>query len=141
LRRESEELEVKLSHKGGWFEARSSRGSTIKLGPDLDDGVSPMEAVLMAAGGCTGVDVVATLAKMRQPLEGLEISVSGERREEHPRYYKSIQIKYFLRGKLDEAKVRRAIELSLEKYCSVTNALIPKAEVGYTFEIEEGDRD
>lgn len=132
-------MEVNLSHKHGWFEARNSRGAAIKLGPGLDDGVSPMEAVLMAAGGCTGVDVVSMLEKMRQPLEGLEISVSGERREEHPRYYQSIQIKYLLKGKLDENKVRRAIELSMEKYCSVTNALTPKAEVTYTFEIEEGD--
>lgn len=132
-------MEVKLKLNQKWFDASNSKGATIKLGGGLDDGPSPMEAVLMAAGGCTGVDVVSTLEKMRQPLEGLEISVHGTRREEHPRYYEEIVIKYHLVGKLDAAKVERAIELSLSKYCSVTGGLEPKATVTYEYTIETGE--
>lgn len=131
-------MEVKLDLKETWFEASNGRGASIKLGAGLEDGVSPMEAVLMAAGGCSGIDVVSTLKKMRQPLEGMEISVSGQRREEHPRYYNSIQIKYVLKGKLDYEKVKRAVELSLDKYCSVTNGLEPKAKITYHIEIVDG---
>lgn len=128
-------MEVNLKLNENWFDAVNSKGAAIKLGSGLDDGPSPMEAVLMAAGGCTGVDLVSTLEKMRQPLESLEIAVSGQRREEHPRYYEKIVIKYILKGKLDAEKVERAIELSLDKYCSVTNALEPKAKITYEYTI------
>ena len=93
----------------------------------------------MAAGGCSGIDVVGMLEKMRQPMTGLEITVSGERRQEHPRYFQSILIKYVLQGKVDADKAKRAIELSLEKYCSVTNSLAPKVVIKYELEIEEDD--
>lgn len=132
-------MEVQLKLNQTWFDAANQRGAKIKLGPGLSDGVSPMEAVLMAAGGCSGIDVVGILEKMRQPLEDLDIIVSGERQDEHPRYYKTIHIKYLLKGQLDHVKVKRAIELSLDKYCSVTNGLVPKAQVSYEFEIKGGD--
>lgn len=131
-------MEVKLRRNGPWFEAKNSQGTMIKMGPGLEGGVSPMEAVLMAAGSCSGIDIVGILEKMRQPLMGLEITVSGERRPEHPRYYQSILIKYLLKGKVDADKAKRAVELSLEKYCSVTNGLIPKANIHYELVIEEG---
>lgn len=131
-------MDVKLTLNEKWFDAQNSRGATIKMGAGLDDGPSPMEAVLMAAGGCTGIDVVSTLEKMRQPLEGLEIYVSGQRREDHPRSYESIQIKYVLKGRLEYEKVRRAVELSLTKYCSVTDGLKPKANVSYEIEFADG---
>lgn len=131
-------MEVKLKLQESWFNASNSRGATIKMGGGLADGPSPMEAVLMAAGACSGVDVVSILEKMHQPLEDMDIIVSGERREEHPRYYENILLKFVLKGDLDPGKVRRAIELSLEKYCSVVNGLTPKAKVAYEFVIEEG---
>lgn len=132
-------MEVQLSLANKWFKATNSLGAQVKLGSGLDDGVSPMEALLMAAGSCSGIDVVGILKKMRQPLVGLEIIVSGQRREEHPRYYQSIHIKYLLKGQLDEDKVKRAIELSLKQYCSVTNSLAAKDKVTYEFEIIGGD--
>lgn len=131
-------MDVKLNLKENWFQASNDRGASIKLGSGLDDGISPMEAVLMAAGGCSGIDVVSMLKKMRQPLEELEISVTGQRREEHPRYYTSIQINYVFKGKLEYDKVKRAVELSLDKYCSVTNGLEPKAKITYLIKIADG---
>ena len=132
-------MEVKLSYNGPWFEATNSRGAMIKMGANSEQVVSPMEALLMAAGGCSGIDIVGMLEKMRQPMTGLEITVSGERRQEHPRYFQSILIKYVLQGKVDADKAKRAIELSLEKYCSVTNSLAPKVVIKYELEIEEDD--
>ena len=93
----------------------------------------------MAAGGCSGIDIVSILEKMRQPLEGLEITVTGQRREEHPRFFREIAIRYVLKGNLDPEKVQRAIELSLTKYCSVTNGLEPKAKISYEYVIENGE--
>ena len=79
-------------------------------------------ASLQAA--CTGADVVSILGKMRVALRELRIEVGGVRREEHPRRYTAIHLEYHIRGDgLDEAKARRAIELSIEKYCSVVHSL------------------
>jgi putative redox protein len=100
-------------------------------------GVSPMEAILMGLGACTGIDVVSILKKQRQDLAGLEVNVSGERREEHPRYYERIHVEYVLKGRgLEEAKVARAIELSERKYCSVRAMLAAKAEITSSYRIE-----
>jgi putative redox protein len=129
-------MDVKLKLNDSWFDAANAKGAKIKLGAEPDDAISPMEAVLMAAGGCSGIDIVSILEKMRQPLAGLEIIVSGQRREDYPKYFQSILIKYILRGNLDADKVERAIELSLEKYCSVTNGLEPKAKITYEYTIE-----
>ncbi|MGI6363636.1 MAG: OsmC family protein [Bacillota bacterium] len=132
-------MEVKLSLKESWFDAVNAKGARIKLGAGREDAVSPMEAVLMAAGGCSGIDIVSILEKMRQPLEGLEVTVTGQRREEHPRSFREIAIRYVLKGNLDPEKVQRAIELSLSKYCSVTNGLEPKAKISYEYVIENGE--
>lgn len=104
---------------------------------DIDDstGVRPMQMALMSIGGCTAVDVVSTLEKMRQNVEDLQIEVEGLRRDEHPRYFEEITIVYKLKGDLDEEKVGRAIKLSEEKYCSVSNMFEPKAKINYRYEI------
>ncbi|MTI95044.1 MAG: OsmC family protein [Firmicutes bacterium] len=121
------------------FEATNERGITIDLGAGIESGPSPMEVLLMAVGGCSGIDVLSTLKKMRQPISGLKISVAGTRRDEHPRYFTEVQVTYKLSGDLESAKVQRAIELSLDKYCSVSNMIEPKAKVSYKYEIIGGD--
>jgi len=93
------------------------------LGDPPGAGAGPMDLLLLAVGGCTGMDVVSILRKMRQPLEGFRVEVRGERAEEHPRRFTSIEVVYHLKGELDESRVRRAIELSETKYCSVEATL------------------
>ena len=79
-----------------------------------------MLQLLLAAAACSGADVVDILAKMREKLTGLDIEAWGDRRDEPPRRYTGLRLLFRARGdSLDEAKVRRAIDLSLEKYCSV----------------------
>ncbi|QNO16741.1 OsmC family protein [Alkalicella caledoniensis] len=106
---------------------------------DIDDitGVRPMQMALMSIGGCTAVDVISTLEKMRQNVEGMEIEIEGLRRDEHPRYFEEIVIVYKFKGDLDGDKVERAIKLSKDKYCSVSNMFEPKAKISFRFEINK----
>jgi len=87
-------------------------------------GPSPMLALLLAAGGCTGADVVSILAGMRVKLQRCDVAVSGTRRDEHPRRYVAIRLRFTLAGDgLDRPKAERAVALSLTKYCSVLHSL------------------
>jgi putative redox protein len=95
----------------------------------------PMELLLVALGSCTATDVVAILAKKRQPLDSLEVEVSGERATEPPAVWVKLEIVYRLRGNLDEQAVQHAIELSEEKYCSVAAMLRKTAPIAFRYEI------
>lgn len=99
---------------------------------------SPMEYILAGLAGCTSMDTVSILQKMRQDIRGLEIEVYHERAEEHPKIYTKIELRYTVSGKdIDEEKVKRAIELSKDKYCSVSAMLTPKVEITHSYEIKE----
>jgi putative redox protein len=92
----------------------------------------PMLTLLLAAASCTGSDVVSILQKMRMQLREFQINVAGVRRDDDPRRYLSIHFDYHVRGEgLDERKVRQAIDLSLEKYCSVIHSLATDIAVTY----------
>ncbi len=97
---------------------------------------TPMELLLLGLIGCTGVDVTSILAKMKEPLQGLEVSAEFERCEEHPRVYTKIHLTYRLRGALAEKKVERAIELSEKKYCSASAMLGRTAVITHDYVIE-----
>jgi len=101
---------------------------------------SPMEFFLAAVAGCTAVDVVSTLRKMRQPLAGLVVEISGTRADEHPRVYTEASIVYVVRGELVEPQaIERAIKLSKEKYCSASAMFERAGVVLHTdYRIEEG---
>jgi putative redox protein len=90
----------------------------------------PMLTLLLAAAACTGADVVVILEKMRVPPRDLRIEASGVRREEEPRRYTAIHLEYHIAGEgLDEARARRAIDLSITKYCSVIHSLAPDIRI------------
>ncbi len=100
-------------------------------------GTRPMELVLVALGGCTGMDVVSILRKKRVKFDKFEIKITGERAEEHPKVYTKVDIEYTIYGKdIKEKDVEQAIELSQSKYCSVS-AILKKsgAELNYTYKI------
>ena len=106
---------------------------TIKFG---EGGISPMATILLSVAGCTAMDIVSMLKKMREPLEGLEIEIKGKRREEYPRIYTEVHIHYKMYGNVKESSVKRAIELSQEKYCSASAHIkLSGAKVTYTYEI------
>jgi len=90
----------------------------------------PMLTLLLAAGSCTGADVVSILEKMRVGLAECRIEASGVRRETDPRRYTAMHLEFHLRGEgLDEAKAERAVELSITKYCSVLHSLAPDIRI------------
>lgn len=99
-------------------------------------GPTPMQLVLIALGGCTGMDVVSILEKMGVEIDSFEIELRGERKTEHPKVYKEIEIKYIFNGKdIAEEKVKKAITLSQEKYCSVSAMLAKACKIRYSYEI------
>ena len=100
---------------------------------------SPMELLLLALGSCTGVDVISILRKKRQNVTDYRIEVRGQRREEHPRSYKRMEVHHIITGRnILGHSVAQAIELSDQKYCSVAATFRPTAEIVSSFEIIEG---
>jgi putative redox protein len=115
------------------FRGSEAGGPAIVVDGDNAAGPGPMLTLLLAAAGCTGSDVVVILRKMRLELRELRIEISGTRREEEPRRYLAIHLDYYLAAEgLDAVKARRAIDLSLEKYCSVIHSLAPDIAVTYS---------
>jgi putative redox protein len=103
-----------------------------------DQGPRPGDLVLVSLAGCTAVDVVIILKKMRERLDDLEVIVNSEKVDKHPRVYKKIEIEFNLKGKnLKEESVKKAIELSLNKYCSVKTMLEETAEISFSYSIDD----
>ena len=101
-------------------------------------GVRPMEMLLLGVAGCTMIDVVTTLQKMRQDLSHCETKISAERAIEHPKVFTDIHIHFIVKGKdLDSKKVDKAISLSAEKYCSASIMLGKTANITHDFEVTE----
>ena len=101
-------------------------------------GVRPMEMLLLGVAGCTMIDVVTTLQKMRQDLSHCETKISAERANEHPKVFTDIHIQFIVKGKdLDSKKVDKAISLSAEKYCSASIMLGKTANITHDFEVTE----
>ncbi len=114
------------------FEGGAPNGPSITLDGDSTEGASPMVALLLAAAACMGADVVSILDKMRAGLTSCRIEATGTRRAEHPKRYTDIRFVFRMSGSaLDEAKARRAVDLSLERYCSVVHSLAPDIAVSY----------
>ena len=104
-------------------------------------GTTPVQLVLYALAGCTGMDVVSILEKKRQAVLGLEIEVRGTKRtEEFPKIYEHIEVEYIVTGVgVKPEAVARAIELSEEKYCSVRGMFGPQVEVMTSFTVREAE--
>jgi putative redox protein len=119
------------------FVATSPSGHAMTVDSDRDSNKAPgpMELVLLALGACTATDVVLILEKKRQKLESLEVICSGERAAEPPTVWIKLELLYRLRGQLDDAAVKRAIQLSEDKYCSVAAMLKKTASLTWRYEI------
>ncbi|MEQ6389356.1 OsmC family protein [Bacillaceae bacterium S4-13-58] len=95
-------------------------------------GARPTELLLNAVAGCTGIDIISILKKMRLDPTSFSMDVEGDRADDHPKRFTKIHIHYTLEGDLPEDKVIRAIELSTEKYCSVSHSLNAEITVSYS---------
>lgn len=118
------------------FVAELPEGPTVIIDGDNAAGPGPMLSLLLAAAACSGSDVVMILQKMRVKLRELRIEAEGTRREQDPRRYIALHLDYRLAGEgLDQVKARRAIDLSLEKYCSVVHSLAPDIAITYALSL------
>ena len=125
--------QVELTWEGG----QAFRGG-VPGGPQaLVDGhgvaaPSPVDQLLLAAASCSGIDVVLILEKMRATITRFRIEVAGERRAEAPRRILAIHFRFLISGEgIDDTKLRRAVDLSIEKYCSVIHSLAPDIRITY----------
>lgn len=124
-----------------WVEGMTFLGESASEHQILMDGnagdkaPSPMEMVLMSAGGCSAIDVVSILQKGRLDVRDCEVKLTSERREEAPRLFTHINLHFVVTGKgLTDKAVERAVALSAEKYCSVALMLGQAVNITHSFE-------
>ncbi len=123
------------------FVGESGSGHSVVMDGAADSGgrnlaARPMEMVLMGMGGCTAFDVVMILKKARQPIDDCIVELTAERSEEIPKIFTRIHVHYVVKGVgLSEKQVEKAVNLTAEKYCSVSIMLAATAEVSHDFEI------
>ncbi|TDI87912.1 MAG: osmotically inducible protein OsmC [Caldithrix sp.] len=119
--------------------ADSNHWTVIDNSPEDDGsgaGGGPMEMVLMALGSCSAVDIWLILKKMRAKVSDFQINLEGERRDEHPRVFTKVHLEYLFRGEdLKEKDIERAIQLSLDTYCSVAGMVGKTAEIKTSYKI------
>lgn len=137
-------MEAKVKYVDGLqFVAEASSGHAIVMDGEQvyggsNTGLRPTELLLIGLGGCSGMDVVSILKKKKQDLRGLDINIKGNRAQEHPKKFTDIEIEFVVTGHdLSEDAVRRAIDLSMEKYCSVKATLEGCAKVTFSYRIVE----
>jgi putative redox protein len=123
------------------FAGTADSGHTLVLdgAPDYggrNQGLRPMEAILVGVGGCSAFDVVTILRKSRQDVTDCTVELEAERADEAPRVFTRIHMRFVVTGRgLREDRVRRAVELSAEKYCSATAMLRPSVDITHDFRI------
>ena len=134
---------IGLSWKGKMTFDAEVNGHIIPIDADekvggMDRGPRPKPLTLVSLGGCTGMDVVSILDKMRVKLDDFKVDVSGELTEEHPKYFNKITITYTFTGKnLPLDKIEKAVNLSQERYCGVTAMLDKVAEITHEIVLKE----
>lgn len=134
-------MKVKLVRNGPVkFEVTNASGAVSVIdGPaDMggeDAGLRPMETLLSALAGCSAMDVIHIMGKQRQDLERLEVEVEGDRADAIPAVFTKIRLRFKGYGPIDLAKFQKAVQFSMEKYCSVSRMLQPTVEIVATGEL------
>ncbi len=134
----------KLTFNGGMqFTATQKDGLSIILDTSYDgkpaEGPAPMEVLLHALGGCSGMDVVFMLRKMKREPQKLDINLQGIQADKHPKIYRQINITYSAQAEgLRLAELEKAVKMSLEKYCSVALGLDKDIKINWKCEVIEG---
>ena len=134
-------VSIKRQNEAVHFRGENEEGQSL----DLDGiekiggagkGMRPMEILLSSLAGCSALDVVSILKKQKQEIEVFDIEIEGEREKINSvTPFKSIHLNFILKGKIEQAKAKRAVELSIEKYCSVKASLNPNIEITYSVEV------
>jgi putative redox protein len=137
-------IELKRLDDAFHFEAISETGNVALMdaGENIgghNKGVRPMQMLIMGLGGCSAIDIVLILKKQRQVIEDFQISIEAEReKDKEPSLWETIIMHFKFKGKIDMDKAERAVQLSMEKYCSVSRTLeIAGAKISYKISINE----
>lgn len=137
-------MQVSLDWKQGLsFHGSAPSGHSVDLSAYKDvggagDGFAPEELVALGLGGCTGMDIISILQKKQQDVQKLQLRVTTQKRDEHPKVWTHALIEYIVTGSnIDPAAVERAIQLSSEKYCLVQNMLKASVKIETRYEIKE----
>jgi putative redox protein len=139
-----------MNTKTNWIikfqlEGETQTGHAVKMDSAasgaLTTGPTPKELFLQSLAGCTMMDVALIIEKSRKHLEKFWVDVDAELCDSHPKTFKKIHLKYnFVCPDLDENTVKRAIDISREKYCSIYNTIKDSVEITYSFEISNSNR-
>jgi len=138
-------MEINLIRKSGKFnfEAENSNGFTVELDAKAEiggtgKGFRPMEMLLIGLGGCSGIDMINVLTKQKEPVDDIKIKITATRKEEEmPPIFDVIDIHFDLTGALSVQKVERALALTFDKYCSVSNIIGRSAQIKFTYSIHQ----
>lgn len=138
-------MQIKLQRKnqGVHLEASNESGNTVQLdgSPKIggkNQGARPMELVIMGLGGCSSMDVISILQKQKQVITDYSVDIDAQRdTEKTPSLFTTIDVKFTIKGKVDLKKAERAVQLSMDKYCSVTKILEKTATITHSVEVIE----
>ncbi len=134
-------IQIQRTDEAFQMEAQNELGKTILMDSSVkaggkDSGLRPMELILSGLGGCSTIDILHILKKQRYEVEDIQITVEGQRAEKQiPAVFTKINLHFQVTGKIPPVKVERAINLSLENYCSVSKMLVPNVEITSSFEV------
>lgn len=123
------------------MEAANEQGGLIRMDGNteiggLEGGFSPMQLLLAGIGGCSAIDIIGILEKQKQDLQDLRVEVDGDKHKKDTySEFKTIHLKFIFTGDLDPKKVKRAIDLSINKYCSVSKALEQGSKITHSYEV------
>lgn len=139
------QINLQRQNKAVHLKATNEQGHQVDLdGSEAiggqNQGFRPMQMLLVALGSCASMDVISILQKQKQPIDDYSVIVDGERDQDQvPSLFREIHVKFQFTGDLDPAKVKRAIKLSMEKYCSVTKTLEETALITSSFIINDDE--
>jgi putative redox protein len=135
-------LTAKVTYvKGLQFLGDASSGHAIVMDGDSisgghNSGPRPMELLLLGAGGCSGMDIISILKKKKQDVTGLEINIRGKKAEDYPKKFTEITLEFVVKGRnISGDAVKKAVDLSMNKYCSVKATLEGSAKINFSYRI------
>jgi len=139
-------MKVALKRVDSDFHFEASGGSSVAVHIDASEaagghnlGARPMELVLMGLGSCSAIDIISILKKQQQQIDDFQISIDATRRDdETPAIFKEVTVTYNVKGNIDETKLKKAIDLSVTKYCSVSKILeMSSAKLQFTYNLNK----
>ncbi len=139
-----DKMKIEMNWAGGMkFESTSAFGHKISTDASEEqggksEGYKPTELILYGIAGCTGIDIVRLMKKQRQEMTSLKIEVIAHQRDDYPKPFHTFEIKFIAKGKnLEEKRLQKAINMSEEKYCVVSQTMQEKAVITTSYEIIE----